>query len=458
MLSYQNVETNEVNGEVLVGDSLKFNAIIKNIGNQTVNEVGYLTVKYRIQGEGKDETISYDNNTLITYLHAGYLGFFQSNKGGDNDDGIYTFDRAGTYTLTVSVNDDNRFPNEITAKNNQNTITIKVAEPSSITIRDFTANQTEIGRGETVQFAIDCSYKHMFWNKYEIYKEDGTLYEECGYQYSLYRNIMFEETGTYDVRAVIEDLVTGEIKETEKIRITVTQTDGYDLAVVGISFINVETNSKGVKPGDQVKLQAIIKNVGNTKAPDNTMMKVTYQVNHEKQTTFYNDQFKNRSGLAAGGSTRLNSNKGGISDDGIYTLTESGTYTITASVNDGNEFPDEVCGNKAKNNKMTITVTVEEPEKRIQMNDFEADAEEVFEGDTVAFHASVSNVGSAMIKLHVYGMMGVTYHGGFITGTDAGYQFQQEGTYYVQATIIDPSTSEEVDTGFITVVVKQRQD
>ena len=38
-----------------------------------------------------------------------------------------------------------------------------------------------------------------------------------------------------------------------------------------------------------------------------------------------------------------------------------------------------------------------------------------------------------------------------------GYQFQQEGPYYVQATIVDPHTSEEVDTGFIRIVVKSRE-
>ncbi|WP_302625988.1 C1 family peptidase [uncultured Eubacterium sp.] len=461
-IGYQNQDTNEINGQVVVGEPFKFYSVIKNVGTQTVNENGGLIVNFRIQGKDTDVTLSYDNNTLMTYLQAGYVGAFQSNKGGENNDGSYIFSKAGTYTLTVSVNDDNRFPDEIcgnTAKNNKNSMTIKVVEPSSITINKFTANGKEISQGDSVTFTIDCELLHMSHNRYEIYNEDGTLYEKKGIDYSLSRKLIFEDPGTYDVQAVIEDLTTGEIKRTEKIRIIVTQTDGYDLAVTDIRYVNVDTayNGGNLKPGDRIRLQAMIKNVGNAKARDNTLMKITYQIAGKNPVILYNDQFKNRTGLAAGQSTRLNSNKGGVNDDGIITLTESGTYTFTVSVNDDNAFPDEICGNKAKNNKKTITVNVAEPEKRIQLGSFDASTDEIFKGGMVEFSADVSNVSSAMIKLHVYGLNGMIYHGSYFMGTEVNYQFQQEGTYYVQATIVDPHTSEEVDTGFIRVVVKSRE-
>lgn len=461
-IGYQNQDTNEINGQVVVGEPFKFYSVIKNVGTQTVNENGGLIVNFRIQGKDTDVTLSYDNNTLMTYLQAGYVGAFQSNKGGENNDGSYIFSKAGTYTLTVSVNDDNRFPDEIcgnTAKNNKNSMTIKVVEPSSITINKFTANGKEITQGESVTFTIDCELLHMSHNRYEIYKEDGTLYEEKENQESLSRQIVFEDPGTYDVQAVIQDLTTGEIKRTEKIRVIVTQTDGYDLAVTDVRYVNVDTayNGGNLKPGDRIRLQAMIKNVGNAKARDNTLMKITYQIAGKNPVILYNDQFKNRTGLAAGQSTRLNSNKGGVNDDGIITLTESGTYTFTVSVNDDNAFPDEICGNKAKNNKKTITVNVAEPEKRIQLGSFDASTDEIFKGGMVEFSADVSNVSSAMIKLHVYGLNGMIYHGSYFMGTEVNYQFQQEGIYYVQATIVDPHTSEEVDTGFIRVVVKPRE-
>ena len=464
-LTYYWTDTGITNKKVYVGDAIKLSAKVKNVGAVDAPDNQTMRISFQI-GDNQENKVWNEEYTGKAGLAAGAGITLRAKSGGQQGNGNYIFDEPGTYTVTAWVNDTNELSGEAggnTAANNKKTITIQVYDKESVTnIEDFEVDETDVLQGDTVYFAVPsfhASGAPMI--RLDIYTEGGALYDRIAYHYGFNEYYCFEESGTYYVQAYMVDTGNGERGITSKIPVTVGVVDGYDLAVAGISYINVDTGQidGGLKAGDRIKLRAKIENKGNTKAPDNTLMKVTYQVDYRKQTTtLYNDQFKNRSGLAAGGSFRLNSNKGGADDDGIYTLTENGTYTFTVSVNDDNAFPDEVCGNGAKNNQRTITVRVAEPEKKIRLNSFEASAEEVFEGETVDFYAEVYNANTLKTKLHIYGMNGVIYHGSYVLGEQAEYRFEQEGTYYIQATIVDPVTGEEVNTGFITVVVKRRED
>lgn len=110
----------------------------------------------------------------------------------------------------------------------------------------------------------------------------------------------------------------------------------YDLTVT-----DIVTEPATVQNGNQVSFRAVVKNLGGQTTPAGTIIGVAFSVNN--QVVSWSDTFT--SGLAGGASVTLAANNG--PNGNSKWAAGTGTFTITAQVDDINRLPNE--GNETNN-------------------------------------------------------------------------------------------------------------